>query len=171
MVDSSVAAELVLDDQRQFKGAHFFSTRVRAEDFDRGSPTCGSRPDCLPTRPDLCALRLYPRRPWDNAPQNNRKIGNNLCLFQIAAHAGTHRHRSLLKWERMGSLAGRNAIKGGDLEHREQTGMFPKIVESIRLRWEYQKPRLSPCLTNTLVALFFVRRHVILRYRHARSFQ
>ena len=35
IVDSAVAAELTLNEQRQFKSAHFFSTRVRADDFDR----------------------------------------------------------------------------------------------------------------------------------------
>jgi hypothetical protein len=34
IVDSSVAAALVLDEQRQFKNSQFFSTRVRADDFD-----------------------------------------------------------------------------------------------------------------------------------------
>jgi hypothetical protein len=34
IVDSSVAAQLILNEQRHFKNAQFFSTRVRADDFD-----------------------------------------------------------------------------------------------------------------------------------------
>jgi len=35
VVDDSVAAVLVLDEQRRFRSSHFFSTKVLAEDFDR----------------------------------------------------------------------------------------------------------------------------------------